>query len=292
MMESRIGGAQSLEKSFMLPMKNGYKLYTREIFHNSISKGGEKSSVVTIAVHGGPGVGDSSESFQGLKGLLSTNVVFYDQLGCGKSDKPDDMNLYTLHGYVQQLKEVVEYCRREYEIVGVLGHSWGGQVLLQWLLNEGDSVPIGFSIVSNSPLDEQHYEQHQRDLRNRLDEDVRAFYEEQDDILAKDTTIGSCIYQKLIGGSELHISGEMKGWSILDRITGNDSLPVPCLFLVTQDDTVPLQDYRQIQPNLSSPHGVIVMESGGHGPFFGPTAEEYRNTVKDFMERALSMSPV
>jgi pimeloyl-ACP methyl ester carboxylesterase len=306
-----------LEKSFLLPLKNGYKVYTREVVaHNeddgddTSQRGGDKSNIKTIAaevtiivVHGGPGVGDaSSELFQGLKDLPSTNlVVFFDQLGCGKSGKPSEEdagrnNLYTLDGHVRQLEHVVEYYCRAGEdgprMIGVLGHSWGGQIVLEWLTTiiktDSDSVPpIEFAIVSNAPLDEEHYQRHQQELRNRLDEDVRTFYEEQDGILAKETTVGARIYQKLIGDSEVCINGEMKGWSVLDRIAGNNDLLVPCLFLVTRDDTVPAEDYRQIQTKLSSPHSVHIMGRGGHGPFFGPTAEEYKTKVKTFIEQTM-----
>src|SRR5438045_1506965 len=56
--------------------------------------GADKTQPALIALHGGPGA--SHLCFEFLDGLTNERpVVIYDQLGCGKSDHPQDLSLWT-----------------------------------------------------------------------------------------------------------------------------------------------------------------------------------------------------
>ena len=126
----------------------------------------ENKPYVMIVLHGGPGLSDSSECYPGLKHLIGHNglsdmgcdddndsreekdlqplpskpsrlstsnmihsMIFYEQLGCGQSDKPplpaivagveDPKNLagptlYSLSYYVYELDQVVGYVKSKY----------------------------------------------------------------------------------------------------------------------------------------------------------------------------------
>lgn len=53
-----------------------------------------------IVLHGGPG--SSCCSLLGLKALSAERpVILYDQLGCGKSDRPADPSLWVLDRFVE-----------------------------------------------------------------------------------------------------------------------------------------------------------------------------------------------
>ncbi|MDY0395826.1 proline iminopeptidase-family hydrolase [Virgibacillus halophilus] len=75
-----------------------------------------------IILHGGPG--SSHYSMQGLKTLAAERtVIFYDQLGCGKSARPADTSLWHIDRFVQELGQVKDAIGlKEFDI---LGHSWG-----------------------------------------------------------------------------------------------------------------------------------------------------------------------
>jgi hypothetical protein len=70
----------------------------------------------------------------------------------------------------------------------------------------------------------------------------------------------------------------------------------PCLFLCTKDDTIPMEDYQQLKHNClqamektTSTHNkchVVIMEEGGHGPFFGSTANAYFEHIHNFLLQA------
>jgi pimeloyl-ACP methyl ester carboxylesterase len=300
--------------------KNASKLFLRQVDANNITSS-TSTRVVVIVVHGGPGLSDHSESFAGLHHLRgASTVLFFDQLGCGKSvvDDTEDAALYTtLKGHVEQLQHVIEYCQKQFDDddtkLCVLGHSWGGQVLLELLFSSSSSsttttsAGIHAAIISNTPLDEHHYQEHQRRLRASLEDDsIRDYYEEQDAQTANDKTVGAQIYHTLIGTSDTNITGEMKDWSALSRLSVylRNANTTPCLFVSTKDDTIPHEDYQLIVQQQELPikaaaeddssasslllhHQVVIMKQGGHGPFFGATAAEYFNIIEQFWKNAI-----
>ncbi len=62
-------------------------------------------STPLLVLHGGPGSGhDYLEPLEGL--AASREVVFYDQLGCGRSDQPDDPSLWRIERFVREVDTV------------------------------------------------------------------------------------------------------------------------------------------------------------------------------------------
>jgi proline-specific peptidase len=55
-------------------------------------------------------------------------VVFYDQIGCGKSDHPEESTLWTMPTFVEEVAAVRDALGLER--VHLLGHSWGGWLAL------------------------------------------------------------------------------------------------------------------------------------------------------------------
>jgi pimeloyl-ACP methyl ester carboxylesterase len=287
-----------IETELSISVVPGHSLFAREL----ISDQNAEAPYLVLVVHGGPGLADHSESLPGLRNLLGYyqnvpasaslihGMLFYDQLGCGKSDQPPTgLKLYSLEHYVQELAQVVEYCQKRHPSrkICVLGHSWGGQVVSELLLRQGTRY-MDCAVISNAPLDESTYERKQQALRNALDPDTRAFYEQEEVELESANELGFQILFKLIGKSDTNITGEMKGWEILSRVQ-QDMLHVPCLFLCTKDDTVPHEDYERVQNGglLPTFSRVVIMEEGGHGPFFGDSATEYFQHVYEFLQSTL-----
>src|SRR5713226_7975596 len=69
--------------------------------------GGEHASLAPILMlHGGPGA--PHDYLENLSGLASPEraVIFYDQLGCGRSDHPDDPALCQIRCFVDELAQV------------------------------------------------------------------------------------------------------------------------------------------------------------------------------------------
>ena len=67
--------------------------------------GAEKKGIPLIVLHGGPGLNHGY--LQPLEALGAERpVIFYDQLGGGNSDKPDDPRLWTMERFVDELAQV------------------------------------------------------------------------------------------------------------------------------------------------------------------------------------------
>ncbi|WP_299656882.1 alpha/beta fold hydrolase [uncultured Jannaschia sp.] len=84
---------------------------------------GSGSRTPLLLLHGGPGAGhDYLEPLASL--AVDRPIIFYDQLGCGRSDKPDDPSLWRMERFVAE----IDALRRalNLERVGLYGHSWGG----------------------------------------------------------------------------------------------------------------------------------------------------------------------
>lgn len=92
---------------------------------------GDRPGVPLVTLHGGPGY--PSVSLQPLEVLAADRpVVFYDQLGCGNSDRPDNPDLWTTERFVVELKELVDALG--YEQVHLLGHSWGTVLAVEFYM--------------------------------------------------------------------------------------------------------------------------------------------------------------
>jgi proline-specific peptidase len=87
-----------------------------------------------MCLHGGPGF--PHDYLEPLQAMAATGrrVIFYDQLGCGNSDKPHDPSLWTVPLFVEELREI----RRALglERVHLLGQSWGGMLAMEYALTE------------------------------------------------------------------------------------------------------------------------------------------------------------
>jgi len=86
-----------------------------------------------LLLHGGPG--GAHNYLLPLKALADERpVVFYDQLGCGRSDAPEDESLYT----IQRSVDEVDAVRRALglERIVLFGHSWGSVLAIEYLCQE------------------------------------------------------------------------------------------------------------------------------------------------------------
>ena len=99
-------------------------------------RGGGGNRMPVLVLHGGPGF---SSMDNGLEPLWKDRpVFFYDQLGCGKSDRAADKNFYSVENYVAELAEV--RAALKLDDVYLMGFSWGCALACSYLL---DRKPFG-----------------------------------------------------------------------------------------------------------------------------------------------------
>jgi proline iminopeptidase len=97
-------------------------------------------------------------------------VVFYDQLGAGRSDKPTDVSLWRVERFVEELGRL--RAALGLEQVHILGHSWGTMLAADYMLTN----PLGVrSLIMASPaLSVSRWLQDAETLKRTLPESVQA----------------------------------------------------------------------------------------------------------------------
>src|SRR5206468_2192781 len=60
-------------------------------------------------------------------------VIFYDQLGCGRSDRPGDLSLWNVDRFVEELAQVRSALNLDR--LHLFGSSWGGMLAMQYVLD-------------------------------------------------------------------------------------------------------------------------------------------------------------
>lgn len=122
----------------MITLRNGHKIWSRTV------EGGP--GIPLLLLHGGPGAGH--DYLEPLRGLAAERpVIFYDQLGCGRSDKPDNRALWTIERFADEIDEVRDALGLH--TCHVLGQSWGGWLGIEYMLRQPKGL-VSFVLASTS----------------------------------------------------------------------------------------------------------------------------------------------
>jgi proline iminopeptidase len=124
-------------------MTDGFiKVTGGQVFYKRIGNG---TGIPLILLHGGPG--GSHNGFNKLAALGETRpVIFYDQLGSGQSDRPNDLSLWTVDRFIEELNQIREALDLQH--VHILGHSWGTMLAASYMLTKPEGV---HSVIFSSP---------------------------------------------------------------------------------------------------------------------------------------------
>lgn len=147
----------------------GYRTWYRIVGDLSKSKEG---MFPLLTLHGGPGA--THYGLLPLEKIAESGraVIFYDQLGCGNSDCPDDPSLWSVNLFLDELIAI----RRELELeqIHLFGHSWGGMLAMEYVLTQPSgvlSLVLASSLASGALIDAERkrvYEQLPFEVREIL----------------------------------------------------------------------------------------------------------------------------
>lgn len=96
---------------------------------------GNNPTIKLLLLNGGPGA--THEYFECMESFLpkeGIELIYYDQLGCGNSDKVTDTSLWDLSRYVEEVEQVRKALSLTKDNFYLLGHSWGGILAMQYAL--------------------------------------------------------------------------------------------------------------------------------------------------------------
>lgn len=269
---------------------------------------GDGPGVPLLTVHGGPGSGH--DYFETLAVLGDERpVVFYDQLGCGKSDIPPDLSLYVIQRFVEELAAV----RRALSLdrVHILGHSWGGFVAIEYMA--GDPEGVAGLVLSSTTPSTAAFAAAARSLIPGLPGSVRETIERCE---AEGTTdspeyeaasmtfltthvyrgeqpwpdplmrsfanhMASPAYGHMWGPSEFNPTGNLVGW---DREADIGRISVPTLITCGRHDEATPATAEAMQREI---HGaeLKVFENSSHMAVLEET-DAFVGVLRDFLRRA------
>jgi proline iminopeptidase len=102
---------------------------------------GDHPAVKVLLLHGGPGA--THEYLTACDGYLpgaGIEYYYYDQLGSGRSDQPDDPSLWQLDRFVDEVEQVRLALGLDRENFVLYGQSWGGILAMEYALAHQDHL--------------------------------------------------------------------------------------------------------------------------------------------------------
>lgn len=269
---------------------------------------GDGSKIPLVTVHGGPGA--THDDLEPLEALADERpVVFYDQLGAGKSDVPDDVGLWTNDRLVEELGAVFDAVGSSK--VHLLGQSWGTIVTAEYALRSPERLA---SLVLSDPcLSIPRYAAGAAALRAALPADVQAvldrheaagtmdseeyqdatmeFYRRHvcrldpwpDPVMRTFGQLNQTIYERMQGPNEFVITGIHKDYEVTDRL---GELRLPTLFMCGRYDETRPEDtefYHSLVPGSE----LMIFEESSHLPHL-EEPENYARVLRTFLNRCES----
>lgn len=263
---------------------------------------------VLFCLNGGPGLPcDYLRDAHAWLREKGYQVVAFDQLGTGASDRPDDPDLWTIERYVQE----VETVRQALGLgqVHLLGHSWGGWLGIDYTLTYPGAVKS--LILENTVADMPHLVTELERLRAALGPETVAMmqrheaegtidhpeYEAAVTILnyrhvcrlatwpapvnrsLGDWNMGP--YKTMQGPNEFLYTGNLKDWN---RVPDLPRIKVPVLITTGQHDELTPACALRMKLNLQDAE-LHVFPNSSHMPFY-EEPEAYFPVLLDFLGRA------
>ncbi len=268
---------------------------------------GDRSSAAAplLALHGGPG--STHNYFAPLEQLADERpVVLYDQVGCGNSDRPKE-----IEWSVAVFREEVDTVREQLglERIHLLGTSWGGMLAQEHVLAGAQGI---VSLTLSSTLANLAlWNEEQLKLRAELPPEVievldrheqagtyddpeyeeamavyfdRHFYrgpQPRPELEAMAAGKATDVYRAMQGPNEWTTTGTLKGWDTRDRLHEID-LPTlvargrydMCTEVIAAELVDGIRDARE-----------VVFEESSHTPVLEET-DRYLDVVGGFMREA------
>ena len=233
---------------------------------------GEGGRTPLICLHGGPG--STHNYFRPLERLADERqVVVYDQLGCGRSDRPEVA--WGLAVFLEELEQLCEHL--ELAEIHLLGTSWGGMLALEHALARPGSVR---SLVLSSTLasaDEWVAEvKRLRDGIEGEDDEVLDEFERRHffrgaseplELVRMRQERSRAVYEAMWGPNEWTMTGSLAGWDLRPRL---GELRMPTLIVRGAHDLSTTAISKTLTEGIPHSREVVFAESS-HTPVLEET---------------------
>lgn len=258
-----------------------------------------------LVVHGGPGLPHTY--LRSLDRLADEReVVYWDQLGCGNSERPSNRELWTMPRSVAEMDAVVKGLGLNR--FHVFGNSWGAMMAQQYALDVSSGAAS--LTISNSIASIPQFSQMVARLKTELDPATQSAIDRHEaagtthtaeyqdairtwnetylcrvrpwppELLEAFANMGTDIFETMFGPSDFHIVGTIRDWDVFDRLPG---ITVPTLVLAGRfDECVPEHMWDMHQRIAGSRYELF--ESSAHMPFIEEPAK-FDRVMRDFLRQ-------
>ncbi len=275
------------------------------VWYRIVGGGAEHEQIPLLTVHGGPGIPHDYVIDMAELASDSRRVIFYDQLGCGRSDQPNNPSLWTIERSVEEIGIV----RRELGLdkVHLWGQSFGGLFSLEYALTQPQGLVSLILASSTSSIPLWIVEANR--LRESLPPDIQeillrheaagttedpeylqammVFYERHvirvvpmpEHVQRAMDQVGQ-VYYTMNGPSEFHVIGVIKDWDRTDRLS---EIHVPTLITSGRfDESTPR--INEVLHNGITGSEWVLFENSSHMAHVEERAL-YIPTIRAFIER-------
>ena len=258
-----------------------------------------------LALHGGPGFTHYYlEPLEALAG--DRRVVFYDQLGCGRSERPDDLSLWTVDRFVEEL--AVVRAALGLDRLHLFGSSWGGMLAMQYVLDrQPDLVSL---TLCGSPASMIRWVSDCEELLAAEPAEVRRVIREHEaagftacpeyqaailgfyrkHVCRMDpwpaglersfAEAGYTVYNTMNGPSEFTVTGTLKTWDIMDRLA---EIRVPTLLVGGRHDECTPGHMQAMHARIPGSQ-LETIEDASH-LCFAERPAEFNKIINSFFDR-------
>ena len=292
----------------ILPVQEGkINFHGYQTWYRRVGQPGGKTPLVCL--HGGPGM--THDYLEPLESLAQNEreVIFYDQLGCGNSDHPDDAGLWQIPLYVEELENL--RIALDLPEIHLLGQSWGGFLAQEYLLR---AQPKGVRslVLSNSAASSWRWIAEAKRLRSELPAETRLVldqheaagsldhpaYLEATDVYYRrhlcrlqpwpeslERTLQKLetypqVYHSMWGENEFTCSGVLKDWDIEARL---GEIQLPTLILSGRfDESTPA--INELFSRSIPGSRWVLFENSSHTPML-EESQRYLEVLERFLDR-------
>ena len=265
----------------------------------------DSGAIPLVALHGGPG---STHNYFGPLERLGGQrpVVLYDQIGCGNSDHPTEID-WSIAVFREELDALRE--QLGLERIHLLGTSWGGMLALEHVFSGAEGI---VSLVLSSTLASvDQWAEEQLKLRAALPADVVAVLDKHEAAGTFDdpeykramevyfdrhlyrgpkpreemerwaAERNEDVYEAMQGPNEWTITGAMRGWDVRDRL---HEIDIPTLVVRGRYDMCTEPIAAALVNGIRGAREVVFEESS-HTPAL-EESDRYLSVIEEFFEEA------
>ena len=267
--------------------------------------GDEADAIPLLCLHGGPGF--THYYLEALESLADRRrVIFYDQLGCGRSDRPGDLTLWNVDRFVEELARVRSALNLDR--LHLFGSSWGGMLAMQYVLDrrpELESLILCGSpasmirwvsdceelLAAQTPEARRVIREHEAAGFTGCPEyqaAILGFYREHVCRLdpwpawSAPSPAGDDVYNTMNGPSEFTVTGTLKTWDIMDRLP---EIAVRTLLVGGRYDECIPGHLEEMHRRIAGSR-LVIIEDASH-LCFAEQPERFNEVINSFMASGL-----